>query len=72
MKIKIPESCEYICVGDVIKLGRFDSDMWRVEFGWFNFDDNRSMYGCYLKNIRSNRTKPLFENDLLDVYMISH
>ena len=59
--------------GDIIKLGRFDTESWIVHFGWFSFGGNRPMCGWYLASaINDERIKPLSLTDIDDIYLVKH
>lgn len=69
-KLKLPNSDICICPGDKIKLGRFESTVWIVNYGWFNFDCNRDICGWYLTDISKGTIKPIFKTDLDDCYYV--
>lgn len=56
--------------GDIVKLGRFNSDSWLVDHGWYSFAGNRSVCGWYLTNTTSRVVKPLQLPDLDDIYLV--
>lgn len=70
MILNIPGTNEYIHPGNNVKLGRFNSEKWRVNHGWFEFDGNRPMCGWYLTNLDTLQVKPLLKIDLEDIYVI--
>lgn len=56
---------------DVIQMGRFDSERWKVGFGWFAFGGNRRMCGWYAQSMGdASKIKPIQETDLLDIYLV--
>lgn len=68
--MQIPE-CDYqIKVGNIVKLGRFDSERWKVGYGWYSWGGNRPVCGWYLTNVISQIVKPLQFTDLEDIYVI--
>lgn len=73
MSILIPDTNTYIHPGCRVKLGRFESAVWRVAFGWFSWGGNRRMCGWYLVNFHDpSEVKPLYETDLDDIYLIEY
>lgn len=57
--------------GCVLKLGRFESTSWRLQFGWYSWGGNRPMCGWYLVNTTDPKLlKPLQFADLNDVYLV--
>lgn len=70
LRINIPGTSEYLVPGCKIKLGRFESEIWVVNYGWFAIDGNRPFCGWFLKNIESKTVKPLLQTDLDDCYFI--
>lgn len=69
--IAIPGSDIKLYPGYKIKLNRFDSDLWTVHYGWFDFSGNRPMLGWYLTNDSdSNSVKPVQKTDLYDIYLV--
>ena len=70
-RLYLPDNSNFIKVGDVIVLGRFESERWCVCFGWYSYDGNRKICGWYLKSlIDSNRVKSIQDTDLYDIYVI--
>lgn len=61
-----------ICLhpGNKVKLGRFETDAWIVNYGWYSFGGNRPVCGWYLIRVCDNTVKPLQLTDLDDIYMI--
>ena len=70
LTLDIPGSCQCLHPGDKIKLGRFDSVVLVVNYGWFEFDGNRPFCGWFLTNFETGKVKPLLKTDLYDCYMI--
>lgn len=70
LKILIPGTDQYIVPGNIVKLGRFNTDRWQVNYDWFEFDGNRPMCGWYLINIETHQIKPLLKPDLIDIYVV--
>ena len=57
--------------GCIVKIGRFSSIRWIVQFGWFSFAGNRAICGWYLINADApTDVRPLQQIDLDDIYFI--
>ena len=69
--INLPNSNDYLKCGDIVKLGRFASESWRVCYGWYEFGGNRPVCGWYLEKDGGLTVKPLQLPDLDDIYFIS-
>lgn len=71
LRIEIPGCNKYICPGNKVKLGRFESTVWIVCYGWIECNGNRPIYAWYLTNIDNpSETKLLSKPDLDDIYLI--
>lgn len=70
MELIVPEFDITLTVGDNVKLGRFDTDMWTVKYGWYSWGGNRPVCGWYLVGTISQVVKPLQYTDLEDIYII--
>ena len=72
MKLTDPNTNITLQEGDLIKLNRFDDQLWQVCHGWFSFGGNRPFCGWYLKGNVNNEyvEKPITLTDLEDVYLI--
>ena len=71
MKLEIPEFHITLFNGSRVKLGRFDSTLWLVSFGWYSWGGNREVCGWYLTNCADPRdVKPLQRTDLDDIYLV--
>ena len=72
MCLPIPNTHTTLHPGNKVRLGRFDSIIWTVQYGWFSFDGNRSICCWYLTSNQSEiPSKPLNLTDLDDIYMIT-
>lgn len=83
MCLSIPNSEIYLKPGYKIRLGRFESDIWIVSYGWYTWGGNRPVCGWYLirSEISSHNEfsaeqspciKPLQLTDLYDIYVIEN
>lgn len=70
--LEIPGTNQILRPGCKVKLGRFDSEIWLVNYGWFSFGGNRPFCGWYLTKDNGLTVKPLQLPDLDDIYMIEH
>lgn len=53
-----------------IKLGRFSYDIWTVMYGWYSWGGNRRTCGWYVVNDRDKSIRPLYDIDLIDIYLL--
>lgn len=82
MCLTVPDSEVCLKPGYKIRLGRFESDIWIVSYGWYTWGGNRPVCGWYLTRCEmstSNCTieqnqciKPLQLTDLYDIYMVEN
>lgn len=73
LELKIPNTKVTLHEKDKVKLGRFDTVMWRVMHGWYSWGGNRPVCGWYLINIENPKdVKPLQLTDLDDIYILEH
>lgn len=70
MCLEIPEIRQTLRPGQYLRLHRFDTQTWCVQYGWFSFGGNRPWCGWYLQN-EKGEVKPLSLPDLYDIYIIS-
>ena len=68
--LEIPGTKDCLKPGDKIKLGRFQSKLWTVHYGWFDFAGNRAFCGWFLTSLDTGDVKPLLKIDLDDIYLI--
>lgn len=71
MTLEVPNANTTISPGNKIQIGRFNSQVWIVRFGWYSFGGNRSVCGWYLEAESSQEIKPIFKIDLDDIYIIT-
>lgn len=71
--IEIPEFNITLTPGCRVKLGRFATEIWEVNFGWYTWGGNRPVCGWYLINTMFIKDiKPLQKTDLDDIYLIEN
>lgn len=71
MTLSIPNTSIVLSEGAVIRLRRFDSETWRVLYGWYTWGGNRPTLGWYLVSERNpQRTKPVQLSDMYDIYVV--
>lgn len=68
--LDIPGTTERIFPGDIVKLGRFNTQEWIVNYGWFDFAGNRAFCGWFLTCPDTGEVKPLLKVDTEDIYTI--
>lgn len=71
LHIDVPGTNMCLVPGCTVKLGRFEQDIWLVQFGWYSFGGNRPVCGWYLSKDNGLVIKPLQLPDLDDIYMIT-
>lgn len=69
-ELLIPDTNQVIRPGYKVKLGRFDTTVWIVGFGWYSTSGNRPCCGWYLTSEQGKLTKPLQMTDLDDIYLV--
>lgn len=73
MELYIEEYNLTLHPGDFLRLHRFDTVTWILNYGWYSFGGNRPVCGWYLQAEESPITiKPLQYPDLSDIYIIEH
>lgn len=71
--LRVPDTELKLTPGCKVKLGRFDTVVWRLEYGWFTWGGNRPFCGWYLVEVENPKSlKPLQKTDLCDIYLIEH
>jgi len=70
ISLDIPGTQDVIKPGNVVRLGRFNSESWVVCYGWYSFGGNRPVCGWYLEKDDGRTVKPLQLPDLSDIYLI--
>ncbi len=72
LTIRIPDGRK-IKPGDIIRIGRFDTILWKVYYGWYSWGGNRPVCGWYITDTDNpTRIKPLQLPDLDDIYLIKY
>lgn len=56
--------------GSIVRLGRFSSEQWRADIGWYTWGGNRPVCGWYLTSLATGVVKPLQLTDLDDMYTV--
>ena len=70
MQLVVPEFDITLSEGDLVRLGRFNTETWYVHYGWDGWGNNRPVCGWYLSNSLTQGIKPLQYTDLEDIYLI--
>ena len=68
--LNVPNTSMVIESGNHVKLNRFATQEWIVQYGWFSFGGNRPFCGWYLITPDGEHVKPLQLTDLDDIYII--
>lgn len=69
--LNLPNHTSKIVPGNIIRLGRFQYDNWKVNYGWYTSGGNREICGWYLtSNSYPGINKPLQKTDLYDIYFV--
>lgn len=72
ISLDIPTTGDKLYPGNVVKLERFDTEMWIVMYGWYSYGGNREVCGWYLLNKDNpSMIKPLSKPDLDDIVIIT-
>lgn len=73
LELNLGDICTILHPGDTIKIGHFSQTYWTVGYGWFKFDENRSICGWYLtSNDSQHIVKPITDADIIDIYLIEN
>lgn len=56
--------------GDIVRLGRFQTESWVVQHDWYAFCGNRPVCGWFLRSQTTQTIKPLQLPDLDDIYLV--
>ena len=71
IRLDVPNLNMSLHPGDLVRMGRFSSEEWKVGYGWFSFGGNRRICGWFVQSESdTTRIKPIQETDLHDIYMI--
>jgi hypothetical protein len=72
IKLPIPALGIELEVGNRIKLGRFCTAQWIVQYGWYSIGGDRPVCGWYLTDaLTAGNIKPLHLTDLDDINIIT-
>lgn len=72
IKLPIPALGIELEVGNRIKLGRFCTAEWIVQYGWYSIGGDRPVCGWYLEDaLTAGTIKPLHLSDLDDINIIT-
>lgn len=73
LTIQVPGQTTCLRPNCKVKLGRFDTVIWKVVYGWYAFAGNRETCGWFLiNNDDPSMIKPLSKPDLDDIYLIEY
>ena len=67
----IPETGDKLVPGVRLRLRRFDTITWVVNYGWYSCDGNREVCGWYLIDEHDcHKIKPLSKPDVFDIIVL--
>ena len=73
LRIDVPELHITLVPGCKVRLGRFETTIWTVSYGWYSWGGNRPQCGWYLVDSCCLQTvKPLYLTDLDDIYLVEN
>ena len=68
----IPGTGDKLYPKSLVKLGKFETTLWLVMYGWFRYGGNREICGWYLINKENpSMIKPISNIDLDDIVLIT-
>jgi len=71
MELTDPNTTKQYYIGSLIKLSRFSTITWILNYGWFSYGGNRPICGWYLTNVDNlEQIKPFQLNDFDDIYLV--
>lgn len=71
LRLEIPEFNMTLVPGCRVRLGRFETAVWVVSYGWYSWGGNRPQCGWFLVDeINPSIVKPLQLPDLYDIYFV--
>ena len=71
MELHVPGTDITLSPGDHIRIGRFDTTIWTVGYGWYAWGGNRPVCGWYLTDYENaSSVRPLQKPDLDDIYAV--
>ena len=69
--LSVPGNDIELRIGNKIKLGRFETKVWEVSYGWYAWAGNRPVCGWYItESTKPSNLKPLHLSDLDDIIFI--
>lgn len=72
MYLTVPNSAIQLPENAIVRLNRFNSESWRLLYGWYTWGGNRPVCGWYLESLSDpTRVKPIQLPDVYDIFMIS-
>lgn len=73
IELNVPGTDILITPGCKVKLGRFESEIWVCNYGWYCYAGNRPVCGWYIQSKNDPvKLKPIFRTDLDDIYFVSN
>lgn len=73
LSLEIPELELVLVPGCKVRLGRFETTIWTVSYGWYSWGGNRPQCGWFLvDSLQPRIVKPLQLPDLDDIYLVEN
>ena len=73
LRVDVPHLNMSLVPGCHVKLGRFETTVWVVSYGWYSWGGNRPQLGWFLADESNPSTvKPLQLPDLDDIYFVEY
>ena len=73
LQLDVPAFNITLTPGCRVRLGRFDTTVWIVSYGWYSWRGNRPQCGWFLVDAKNvSVIKPLQLPDLDDIYLCEH
>ena len=73
LRVDVPHLDMSLVPGCRVRLGRFETTVWVVSYGWYSWGGNRPQLGWFLADESNpSSVKPLQLPDLDDIYFVEY
>lgn len=73
LRVDVPHLDMSLAPGCRVRLGRFETTVWVVSYGWYSWGGNRPQLGWFLADESNpSSVKPLQLPDLDDIYFVEY
>lgn len=73
LRVDVPHLDMSLVQGCRVRLGRFETTVWVVSYGWYSWGGNRPQLGWFLTDESNpSSVKPLQLPDLDDIYFVEY